>query len=741
MTVSLTMSIEAGLARFVAWRHPGTILRAAGNAMTGQGTRRNEQRGGFLARLRTDIRGNTMAMLAASLIPLIAMVGGGLDASRLYLAKTRLQQACDAGALAGRKVMGGGTWDYNSFAARTAANKFFEANFAENDFGTNTLTKEYSEAAGTVKGAASVVVPMTLMKVVNMPTKTLTVACDAEMRLPNTDVMFVLDNTGSMSQTLSGDTRTKITALKEAVKCFFEIVARQDTNVDCDGGAPSGGLSDQVQVRFGFAPYDMNVNVGKILKQDWMADSWTYQSRQVVTTPQTIYDTYTNGTGNVASSTPGAESVFADWGAAGTTTPAGTSETDCQTNKVPVNTNWAKVSETSATGTTYVYSASEDTREASYTTKETQRRYEYRYVSFASKKCTIQRRELRRIVDKNWTRPDTGVPTVKQVFAYFRYAPATYDVSGLKKAGNPDDPWNSTVSLPNIALTTKKTLGGKTYYLPASANATWPGCTEERQTVRANSYDPIPSDAYDLDIDRVPDSDTNTKWKPLLPAAVFTRGSSSNSAEANFVYDPVETTATGGVANATYTCLKVAARKLQKWPDVTQYDAYVDSMVPAGNTYHDIGLLWGARLLSPTGLFASENAKTPSGGEIERHLIFMTDGDACTETYNYAAYGIAWYDRRQTDPTQVPTSGCDSDKVPGTLTDQVTARYTALCQAVRNKNITLWVIWFGAKLPAVEARLNTCATPGRFFAARNSTDLQRTFRSIANQISQLRLTQ
>ena len=63
---------------------------------------------GALAR---DVRGNTMAIMAATLIPLAGLVGGGIDISRMYIVKTRLQHACDAGALAGRKAMGGGAWD------------------------------------------------------------------------------------------------------------------------------------------------------------------------------------------------------------------------------------------------------------------------------------------------------------------------------------------------------------------------------------------------------------------------------------------------------------------------------------------------------------------------------------------------------------------------------------------------------------------------------------------------------
>jgi Flp pilus assembly protein TadG len=53
----------------------------------------------FMHRLLHDTAANTLAIAAAAMVPLMAMVGGGIDASRYYMAAARLQAACDAGAL------------------------------------------------------------------------------------------------------------------------------------------------------------------------------------------------------------------------------------------------------------------------------------------------------------------------------------------------------------------------------------------------------------------------------------------------------------------------------------------------------------------------------------------------------------------------------------------------------------------------------------------------------------------
>ena len=73
--------------------------------MIGPENRKPMRGSSAMGRLRRDVRGNTLAMMAIALIPISAMVGSGIDTARLYVVKVRLQQACDAGALAGRKAM------------------------------------------------------------------------------------------------------------------------------------------------------------------------------------------------------------------------------------------------------------------------------------------------------------------------------------------------------------------------------------------------------------------------------------------------------------------------------------------------------------------------------------------------------------------------------------------------------------------------------------------------------------
>ncbi len=665
---------------------------------------------GFMGRLAKDVRGNTLAIMAGALLPLAGMVGGGIDISRLYITKTRLQHGCDAGALAGRKAMGGGTWAQSNGRPNTTALQFFDANFQSQSYGSNAVTRSFSENAGKVTGTATVTVPMTLLKIFGKQSETITVQCDAEEQLPNTDIMFVLDTTGSMASIPTGDTQTKIDSLKDSVKCFYEIVARLDTDASCTTGTPSGGTGAQTQIRFGFVPYATNVNVGKLLPTAWFADSWNYQTREAVYTAQTNYTFPTAGNPTVTStsdsgSTTGGYVIYQ-------VIPTHSSS-ECTSSK-PADTSAAA----GPAGAPYSFSTttSGSTQTTTYRTDTTYTSYSYK-TSYkntkGTKTCTITRALITFVRTTYYSRTDAGTATTTQKFSSWHYAQLPVNV-GLLKNGTD---WNDSFQWPIGPSGTNVEIG-------------WDGCVEERQTVWQSSYSPIPSGAKDLDLDSVPVAgDVTTQWKPVLPGLIQTR--------AGATWTLAQSTTALDYGNGSYYACPVEAKKMQTWPDAAEFDDYVDQLNPEGNTYHDIGLIWGARLLSPTGIFASENALTPQGGVIERHMIFMTDGDACTDPGNYTAYGVNWYDRRQTDPSLVPTGGCTTT---GTMTAQVNARTEALCTAIKNKNITLWVVTFGYVDPNTVTRMTACASSGKYFSASNAAALQSAFASIADQISALRLT-
>src|SRR3954468_21509988 len=122
---------------------------------------RQDGQRGFLARLRSNESGNTLAIMAAALIPMIGMVGSAVDISRAYLVKVRLQQACDAGVLAARRTMTGSSIAADTNAKNQATN-FFKINLKNGAYGasvTPIAVTDVMDAAnkptGSVHGTAS----------------------------------------------------------------------------------------------------------------------------------------------------------------------------------------------------------------------------------------------------------------------------------------------------------------------------------------------------------------------------------------------------------------------------------------------------------------------------------------------------------------------------------------------------------------------------------------------------------
>jgi Flp pilus assembly protein TadG len=714
---------------------------------------------GFLARLARDEAGNTIAIMAAAVIPTIGLIGGGVDMSRIYLARTTLQAACDAGSLMGRKSMATGAWSDKSYKARSDANAMFDSNFTAGVYGTKNLVRTFTEnGAGNVKGTASVDVPLSLMKVLtpgdgNADLRKVTVTCQSELRIPNTDVMFVLDTTGSMDDPIpgSGSTASKISGLKVAVKCFYEALAKDDiTDIEpaqCgETQNPAGGNSANVQLRFGFVPYAVNVNVGKILPLDFMANTWSYQSRVANFDPNAGY-TGTYGTPSAPVTTSsntvnnnGTSNSWVDMTANANIPTGGTLYyykfnmnnknhncsdyiTNPPTQSASSNGSPTLVSQTPATP---AYPQASVTRQ--YQTVNSTGQTEYKYYKSGSgsgKECRLAKKagaSSTTTINTQTTVPITWVKNI--VFKDWTYKKVAFNVRPLKNESS--NAWNNTLALP---------LGTN----GAMTNVAWKGCIEERKTVRvmdsnpSDNWNPIPEEAFDMDIDMTPDINTPaTQWGPQIHNATWLRTDSSG---VKTLLDRTTTSgqssaAAGTSATADSNC-PTTSKFYQSW-SAEAYRVYVNSLTTGGNTYHDIGLLWGARLMSPTGIFADYTA--PADLVIQRHMVFMTDGDTQTSETNYSPYGVHWYDRRQSDPATAPTSTF--------LTNNVNARTEALCSAIKNKNITLWVVSYGGSgiNATTKARLQACASDGHFLEANSVSQLASTFKGIASEISNLRLT-
>ncbi len=636
-------------------------------------TRASTRKTGLFARLAGDRSGNTIAIVAGAIAPMLALIGGGVDMGRSYLAEARLQQACDAGVLAARKRLGGSAVVDGIIPAdvTTTGNRFFDVNFKAGAYGTEnrsfamTLEDDYA-----ISGAATVDVPTTIMHLFGNEVVALEVDCEARLNFSNTDVMMVLDTTGSMNETNPGDSGSRIAMLREVVKDFHAQLE----------AAKSAGT----RIRYGFVPYATNVNVGWLLKSGWMVDEWTYSGRVAKETGATetwpTYDwTYTNITGTSANIVAYNAAVC----------PASTTNW-VTTNVVDLDANGSQSGHTAVNGTSYWCTPGDSNMVIVNGTTYTN--YEY-----------------------DWTRTYTGTATHEVYF--WQYKPIDVDVSSLKGATDNDAMVGGSIGV---------RMAGYPSPTPDMLTAWFDGCIEERDTYEITDYDNVDfARALDLDLDLVPDpGDPATQWRPMLHEFSFER-SLWWDGSGTFTKHPVTTRDDYLMAGwANLSACPSPAQKLEEM-DSAALAAYVDGLEVGGNTYHDIGMIWGGRLISSTGLFASENADI-DGKATSRHLIFLTDGQTAPRDTSYGTYGIEPLDERRW--TQSSTQ---------TLTQVVEGRFAVACNEVKKRNVTVWVVGFGTTMSDL---MKTCAGDGHWFQADNATQLSETFSKIAKAMGELRIS-
>lgn len=588
-----------------------------------------------------DERGNTLAIIAFALIPLLAIVGSAVDTARLYVVKVRLQQACDAGALAGRKFMTSSTLTLDPNAA-TEANAFFKSNFKDGLFAsTNVRFIPSKPTANKVAGTATATVPMTLTSMMGFGDSTLSVTCEASYDVADLDIMFVLDTTGSMAyaatdtftsgQSVRSYTRedgttgyyteeknnARIKALRTAVINFYDTVA--------------AAADTSTKIRYGFVPYTSTVNVGKIIPSDFMVrDTHTYSSRRP---------------------------IEANSGASWTVAHNNINQQAC--------TNLATRSPASG----YDMNARATVRTVS---------------SWSANTCMIRHQT----VELKWT-----------------FGPIETDISGYIAVNWVHDP---------------SKLG--------NSQSKWQGCIEERDTRATGTFaqNNLP---LDLDPDVAP-TNRASRWRPMWPDMIYKRGGSlstvevSNGWAGNSNYESI-----GGSSPAQLSLISCGKQAQRLSPmtrmEVANYVNHPDFRA-VGTTYHDVGMIWGTRFLSPTGPFAADTAPWPGRKEPMRHLVFMTDGELYPSLDIYGLYGVERTDRRVT--------GSDTYRQK----ERHAARFAAVCEAARQRNITIWVIAFGSNLS--REMIECASSSGNAFRAVSDTQLNAAFQSIAARVAMLRLT-
>ncbi len=598
----------------------------------------------LLGRLWSDQRGNTLAMMTLALIPLVALMGSGLDMTRAYVAQNRFRQACDAGSLAGRRMLAGLTLPQ---AARDEATKYFMFDFPQGYLQSAPYTLTMSvPTAGTLQISSQTTVPTTLMSLFGFDTLPISTTCSATQDFVNTDIMFVFDLSGSMNCApgvtgYCGDVEqsgSRMGALRSAATSFYDTLETAQSQL----------AANNLRLRYGFVNYNSTVNVGRILYEknpDWMVQSWSYQSR----TPDWIDATaYFNGK--------------------------------------------------SACNVAYTYDSQVNQANPNYTGI-------MGGWWLTSNRCSV-------IIQSNGN-PDG-----------YTYGRRSVDVrpflaSNLKATNvqSPTPIWQITGT------------NDPSDDRPYEFKSVWNGCIEERKTnsaaINGGSSTTAPSDAYDLDVDLVPYND-DTRWRPMW----------------NDVSYYPDWSWSYGVGRQPVAYCPTEAKRLQNYHNNRSgFVSYLNGLVARGGTYHDIGMIWGARFLSTTGLFKSatpetndvndpDNPEKIRGFSVKKYMIFMTDGDMSPTWNDYSAYGIEYLDGR--------VNGSPTTDNAALLARHL-QRFRMACNAAKAKGIDIWVIAFSTTLTA---DMTNCASkPEQAAGLSSNAALIAKFKEIGSKIGSLRLSQ
>lgn len=602
------------------------------------------QQPGFFARLGRDVTGNTLAIMAAAMIPLIAMIGSGVDMTRAYVAQNRFRQACDAGSLAGRRVLTGLTL---TTEVSDEATKYFRFNYPVGLFESAPYELTMTvPTAGTLSITSQTTIPTTVMKLFGYKTLGIKASCSATQDFVNTDIMMVFDLSGSMNCAPgtgggcgnSEQSGSKIAALRSAAVSLYDTLDSAQTQLHDNG----------LRLRYGFVNYNSSINVGRLLyakNSDWFVQSAVYQSR----TPDWVdARQFFNGK--------------------------------------------------SACEKAYTYDAQASQVNPNYT---------------GVMGGWWQNGNNCQVIVQSKTHPDG-----------YSYGPRILDVrsylaSNLAATGatNPVEIWpiTGTNEPPDD--------------LPYIKTSTWNGCIEERQT-NASSIDggastSAPSDAYDLDVDLIPWNDA-TRWKPMWgDIEWFPPGSIAPSARQPDAPCPTE-----------------ARRLASYYGGRGDFVNYVNGLKAGGGTYHDLGMIWGARFLSPTGIFKSSTPETNDvndpdnpakirGFSVKKYMIFMTDGEMAPTTTAYSAYGV-----EKLDGLVMGSPGSNNN---GALTQRHLQRFRMACNAAKSKGIDVWVIAFATSLTK---DMQDCASkPSQAAGLSSNNALIEKFKEIGSKIGSLRLSQ
>ncbi|MBU6474776.1 MAG: hypothetical protein KGQ70_02310, partial [Alphaproteobacteria bacterium] len=156
--------------------------------------------------------------------------------------------------------------------------------------------------------------------------------------------------------------------------------------------------------------------------------------------------------------------------------------------------------------------------------------------------------------------------------------------------------------------------------------------------------------------------------------------------------------------------------------DQTALQNEINNLPTLGNTYRDIGMVWGWRVISNAEPFTE--GVPYSNTQWSKTVIMMTDGNATVNTV---------------------LSGEGAYNAPGTSMSptDINNKFEQICTNMKAQGIRIYTITFQSAIQqSTKQYYSQCATtPSMYYDAPTNQDLINAFNAIATQLSQLHLSE
>jgi Flp pilus assembly protein TadG len=204
---------------------------------------------------RRDERGVVLIMVTAFMVPLLLIVAVAIDFSQTLVVKRQLTAAVDAAALSVATLP-----SLDDEEAEDKAGDYIRAHYPSAALGT---LKTYSavRANNAVDVSATAELDTTFLRIAGYDKLSVTVNSRALIQQSKLEIVMVLDNTGSMSESITRFGPSKLSALKTASNSLVNILM--------------GDAEESPFVRIGLVPFANAVNIGT----DKRALGWTDEAK------------------------------------------------------------------------------------------------------------------------------------------------------------------------------------------------------------------------------------------------------------------------------------------------------------------------------------------------------------------------------------------------------------------------------------------------------------------------------